>query len=782
MNRLVALLSLLAVGVWPSLSAWAQPSLTRAVPTAVVPGQTTAVTLYGAKLQGAARIWTSFPAELQLEPGGDASHVVCKVTLPATAAPGFGGLIISTPAGASDPLLLAIDDLPAVVDDGKNHQAETAQALTWPVAVDGVADAARMDWYRIEGKAGQRVAVEVVARRLDSSLDPVLRLLDEQGQELRLSDDEPGLGADSRFEFTFPKDGAYLLQLQDNKYEGGGFYRLRVGDFPLLATPYPLGVRRGSTTRVQVGWLPDQVPAHTLVQVPDVAAGGVLGVAARLPGGSSSALATLLVSDGPEVRETERPVTASADPAAGQAAAAVSSTDGGQPVELPTAVNGRLREAGERDVYAFPALKGQQLTLRVVAGRLGSPAVPRLTIQAADGKTLAETSFSEVSDQTLNYSVPADGTYRLVVDELLGRGGPDYTYRVELGYARPFTLSLKNDKATLLSLLTAQGNGAVPIEVQCQRAGYDGPIQLALEDPETGLKLYEGLVAEKANAGRLLLAVPPDSQPGDLRVIRLVGTAVVAGRQVTELVSTAALVTARRPRLGYPPAWTDGLLTVTTGPGPAAPPFTASWEPADIRLARPLGDTVAALKLERTNKEYKEPLQFVVGDLPRGFSAEVKREGEGDQQPERYLVTIKSPAGPPLLVSPIRVTALTTFKGQGFAVDLPATLHVLEPLAVELTAAGPLEPGKTLSLTAKIRRAGDEPQAVVVRLPNLPAGVTGPAELSLATDQSEVQFELSAAADAAVANHPLVCTAATTFQGRDVQVESPPIELQIKQP
>ena len=38
------------------------------------------------------------------------------------------------------------------------------------------------------------------------------------------------------------------MELRDNRYKPGGRYRLRLGDFPLVSTPLPLVVQRGTAT------------------------------------------------------------------------------------------------------------------------------------------------------------------------------------------------------------------------------------------------------------------------------------------------------------------------------------------------------------------------------------------------------------------------------------------------------------------------------------------------------------------------------------------------------
>src|SRR5687768_10072247 len=99
----------------------AQPAISAAVPGAIAPGKTTEVTLTGAKLDAPLKLWTSFPAQVEIVPGDPAAKgktsLVCKVTLPAGAPVGIGGIAVASSEGVSDVLCLMIDDLPSVLDN-----------------------------------------------------------------------------------------------------------------------------------------------------------------------------------------------------------------------------------------------------------------------------------------------------------------------------------------------------------------------------------------------------------------------------------------------------------------------------------------------------------------------------------------------------------------------------------------------------------------------------------------------------------------------------------------
>lgn len=106
---------------------------------------------------------------------------------------------------------------------------------------------------------------EVLARRLGSPLDSLLRLTDGAGLELASNDDfeDKGAGlashhADSYLRATLPKDGAYYVQVTDRQRKGSPEcgYRLRVGspepDYELRVVPSSVNVRGGAEAVITV--------------------------------------------------------------------------------------------------------------------------------------------------------------------------------------------------------------------------------------------------------------------------------------------------------------------------------------------------------------------------------------------------------------------------------------------------------------------------------------------------------------------------------------------------
>ncbi len=159
-----------------------------------------------------------------------------------------------------------VDTLPEGMDVEPNNQKERAQRIKLPLIVNGrINQSGDWDVFRFEGRAGEEIVAEVLARRLDSPLDSILKLTDAAGKQIAINDDSEDKGtgllthhADSQLRVTLPSNGTYYLHLGDTQNKGGAEYgyRLRVSapqpDFELRMVPASINARAGMTIPITV--------------------------------------------------------------------------------------------------------------------------------------------------------------------------------------------------------------------------------------------------------------------------------------------------------------------------------------------------------------------------------------------------------------------------------------------------------------------------------------------------------------------------------------------------
>lgn len=651
--------SFLTVG---ATTGWSQPTLTAVTPLTLSPGVTTDVTVTGTNLVDPLQVWTSFPSTVEVVPvAADAkapTSRTIKVTATADTPLSLGGILVGTPAGATDYKLVIVDELPNQKDSGKNHTMETAQVIPARCSVEGATGSAVSDFYRIAVKKDQLLSVEVYASRIQSTVDPLLRLIDASGTELAAADDDAGLGAEARLSWRAKVDGEVFIELRDSQYRAAGPYIMRVGDFPLVTTPFPLGARSGSTMVFRfVG--PKQVDGPTetaerqILRIGERI--GKMSLEGQIAAGQAKTFSEIVVSPFPEFIESEpngKVLDASL-------------------LVAPCAINGRFGAPGDQDCYQFVAVKGQNVRFEVTSRSAGSPAMVFLRVYDAAGKTLKETAVNDQDEWSVDFAPPADGAYYLVAEDLLHRGGNDFSYRIAAKLDGDFQLAVKHDATTKLQIASAQ-NGGFPVTIQCVRQGYTGAVQLRLVatgniQADIPLRIINDTIPAGAAEHRIMVETIGNAPLG-LHSLHIVGYAVggneanararqVLSKDVDHVATTQTTLRTLRPQTPYPHSSIDGLLAVAVV-GPTEAFFDLKPAAATAALDPATGEAKFDVTVERKNKEYKEAVFVLVDDLPDGFSATVKPEKDV------YHVTVKGPkdASGPI---PVRVLGYGQFKGKG---------------------------------------------------------------------------------------------------------------------
>jgi hypothetical protein len=180
----------------------------------------------------------------------------------------------------SNAVPFAVDDLPEVQESEPNDSIAQANRVPVPVVINGrIQKSGDEDYFIFKAEEGQKLLMEVDARRLDSPLDSVLTLLDAAGKKLAENDDPPPAMAtpnpldlnqpfpnlvsqvdprdalvthvaDSRLVYTFAKAGDYVLRIRDAQEKGGEEYAYRLKIVPALPD-YVLRINSDTARLVQ---------------------------------------------------------------------------------------------------------------------------------------------------------------------------------------------------------------------------------------------------------------------------------------------------------------------------------------------------------------------------------------------------------------------------------------------------------------------------------------------------------------------------------------------------
>lgn len=743
------------------------PRITDAAPSGVKRGEKVEVTLTGTNLAGNPRLIASFPFEL--EPAApersNAGAWVFTLTVPDSVALGTHPFRVQTDDGLSNAFPLVVGQLPQVAEVEDNNEFDKAQAIAaLPVVVEGRVAGADVDSFRFAGKKGETILIDAQCARIGSGVDPTIKLTlaGPPRRYIASAEDSRGLLTDARLVAELPEDGDYVVEISDARYAGGGrpVYRLTLATTaPMAEEVYPLGGRAGEVVGFELrgGTLKEPLLAAARI-APE---GTVAAARPRFVAGALDveSLGPLAVSNAPEIREP-------ADPAATRPRAVA-----------PVVFNGRLDAPGEEDRFILAVSPGQKIRVQVEAAALGSTLDGVLLVLNPKGETIAQADDTPKSppvgdpatkyndaDPTLTFDVPADvNEVTLVLRDLEKRGGIGFAYRINVAPVPPgFELKLAEPQASVPK------QGAAVVGVSVVRNGFDGPIELSVENPPAGLTFRPGTIPAGQTVGALSLAAAADAA-FPAAPLKVVGV----GQGPNGPIREAAVGWTVFAQQGVLP--TNTLAEEGLAAAPAAPGVAALDVPAEPIEAIHGQSVSIPIKVARTEGA-DAALTLAALPLPAGLTAPAATIAEKAADGAATIAVAPAAA---LGATTIGLTAKGKFGEVERTIALPvATLNVVRPIDFALEQpALEIAPGATVELKGKVVRKGEFKEPVAVRIDGLPAGLTAePA--TVAADAAEFVVKVVAAADAQPAE--AAASAVAAFKLGDADYPFPPAPLAVK--
>ena len=675
---------------------------------------------------------------------------VFLVEIDAGAAPGLYPLRAVSQDGLSNALLFRVDTVSEVSERSLRDAVDATappRIDALPVVVNGTLDGAERDRYRLRAEAGERIVLEVEARRVGSAIDPVLRLLDSEGGEIAFNQEGPGIDVDARLDWQPPEAGEYVVEVHDARFsdQRRNFYRLKLiaaSDYEYADAVFPLGARRGEETRFGLSGGSEAATREIARAVDTENAFDIVGpsVASK---GSAALPFRVVVGSHPEVLEGE--------------------TAAGETLDTPVVVNGRIDGAGEVDRYRIAAETGRRLLIEVEGAALGSSDLfGVLTVTTPGGDYVASSGDDIPDPDTFRLLSPTATSFdpwvlvetpegvdelHVAVEDLVGRGGPRFGYRLTATANGPdFELRLSTAQLTL------NGGASKPIDVGAVRRGYLGPIRLYVEEPPPGIEARDGWITREvrdldtrtlARSGRILVTADLDA-PRRRFDLEIWGEAVLEdGTVIRRRATVPGSVTSVRAGDGrsytteaersFNAPWLESRLPVllTGKPGPRLTtlepatvrlvkgmPFDFEWKyeapPGEETATRPpmvvsalIGVGVGEFRVETTEK----------ADYNKSKGSKLIRSSDGTQL-DRYTVTL---------------TGEVTMGGRPERLYTPGvTLEIVPGYRIEVTEAT-VKSGRKGTVEGVLHREESFRQPVELRADALPTGVV--------CDSTEIEVE-----------------------------------------
>jgi hypothetical protein len=610
-------------------------------------GTTFELTVAGSDLDEPARIYFSHPG-ITATPKPDENKF--DVTIASNVPPRNYEARFVGRYGISNPRVFVVGNFRESQVPPTNLTAGSAVELKLDSTANSSARANSVAWFKFNAKKSQRLFIECLAETLDSRLDPVLLLTDISGREL----ERARIGG--FIDFTAPHDGSYSLEVSDFLYRGGDdyFYRLtlKTGPHVDFILP-PAGVPGTKNNHVLYGRnLPggkpvkgqtlDGKPLEQLtveIAIPD-------DERARSLNTGSLVRPSDAVVDGFDYRLRTAKGTANPVFVAFATATVVLEQEPNnhpgqsQSITPPCEVAGQFYPANELDWFTFPAKKGEVFWIEVFSQRHGLPTDPFLLIHRVAKNDKGEEQLSDVQevydndtnigggefntatrDPLTRFEAKETGTYRVMVRDLFQRAerSPRFVYRLSIRKERPDfrlvaqTLAPKPnaaDKKIDIGVPLLRRGETLPVRVMAfRRDGFNGDIELALENPPPGL-IFAGDRIPAGQNSDVILVTAAEEAPAFAGPIKLIGKAKVGEQEVVREARSGTMVfsvgntDSERPDARLARDLTLAISDKERAPISIAAVENKNWEvPANAKLQIPLkitrrGDFNATLKLK----------------------------------------------------------------------------------------------------------------------------------------------------------------------------------------
>jgi hypothetical protein len=497
-----------------------------------------------------------------------------KITIADDVPADFYEVRVTGKFGLSNARPFEVSALPQMTEAGAHQTAESAVSLPFDTFVNGTADADALDVYKFTATAGQRVFVECTADRLDSKMDATLVLSDASGVELLRDRDSDG--RDPFLDFTAPAAGDYFVAVHDFQFKGGShyFYRLLLNRGAHIDYILPPSGTPGKRERFTVFGrnLPGGEPvANVLIDGLPIERKEIeIDVPKESDGLLSRAIAAVAVKGtGVHVKWAHRP----AHLALAQAPVALerepnNSTENAQLISVPCEVGGQFFPASDNDWFEFDGRKGQVYWIEVFSERLGDATDPFLVVQKItwdgegkeDAKTVLESDDLDEKagahifpgrsrDARGTFTADADARYRVMVREQFSGEDPRHVYRLVIREPQPdFSLIVgvqqftdEGDQMSRATPYLRRGGSRQLKVIAHRRDGFNGPIEINVENLPTGVKAQACAIPAGANESTLTLTANSDAADfvGQMNVV---GTGDLTGKKVTRSAYGASLL------------------------------------------------------------------------------------------------------------------------------------------------------------------------------------------------------------------------------------------------
>ena len=367
-----------------------KPELVRLEPRGIQRGVTTKLKLTGKHLRNATAIKfsdTNLSATILADPAPKQDELWIEINSSEKLPRNIHEFSLITPAGETARQKLYLDDLPQFIEAESESAANAPKLPALPITIWGTHHlSGDSDTFAFSAQAGDHLVFNAAAKSIASKADLVLRLLDSSGKVIA-SNNGFDTSSDPLIAHRFSDSGDYQLQVEELVLGGSAdhFYRVSIGEFPLVTAVYPPIVPRHHETKIElIGF---NIPEEFCHQSINATEGTALAVKLDPEHVRWRTDLKLQIADLPLALESEpnnSPKNATSLPAPGIA-------------------TGRFLSGDHEDWFRFDAKAGQDWIIETSASRLGSPTDTKVEIRDDAGQPVVRTLLQATRESAVTF-------------------------------------------------------------------------------------------------------------------------------------------------------------------------------------------------------------------------------------------------------------------------------------------------------------------------------------------------------------------------------------------
>jgi hypothetical protein len=679
----------------------------------------------------------------------DDNNVKARIRIAADCSLGLHDLRLRTATGLSELRTFSVGALKEISEVEPNNDFAAPQPIPMNVTVTGVADNEDVDYFVVDAKKGERISVEVEGLRLGiSEFDPYVAILNAKRFELAASDDAALVWRDGFTSIIAPEGGKYIVQVRESAYAGNGacIYRLHVGGFPRATAIVPAGGKPGESLSVR--WIGD--PAGEVRSTVKLPATFELefGIQRQDDKGISPYPNAFRLTPLGNVIEKEP----NDDP------------EHATPFEAPMALNGVIEKPGDVDHFVFKATKDQVFDIHCYARRIRSPldSVMYLAKKGAGAMLGADDSFGP--DSYFRFQAPETAEYDIWLVDHLGKGGPDYFYRIELTPVVPQLLVTTNAEQIplgtgIMSVAVPKGNRQAML-IYGNRSDFSGDVNVEFAGLPAGVSVEAPPIVASQAVVPVLVSAKPDA-PLAATLAQVSGKPVDPKLNVPSQFNQTSVLVFGQNNVTVWSRTVDRLAVAVT----EECPYSIEIVEPKVPLVR--GGSME-LKVRATRKPgFKAAIAVYLPWNPPGVGS-----GGGIAIPEgknEAVIPINADGGAELRTWKIVVHGASGVASGPIMVSSQlANLTIAEPFVGLTYQSASVEQGKEVDMAIKVAKAVDFPGEAQVTLLGLPNKVTTDVK-KITKDSTELVFHIKTDKSSPAGNHAsLFCQVVVTQNGEPI--------------